>query len=198
MNLWAPRQSMRYSLWSVRCKDHPGLPRPWRTRLSLRDPAPDSRATWLVCIILLKQKNRKLNLQTARLTSTVNAKDLKIKQQIWLCTSAFLQKTMRNESVTFTVQTRRFFILYKQLCSAVLDLTTSHFLAAGYPDPEVVWLCGDLPVEESSTVQIEYEDDGCCTLILSKVVPEDTNVYTCKATNDHGEMLCSAKLTVLH
>ncbi|XP_013878730.1 myosin light chain kinase, smooth muscle isoform X2 [Austrofundulus limnaeus] len=68
----------------------------------------------------------------------------------------------------------------------------------GYPDPEVVWLCGDQPVEESSTVQIKYEDDGCCTLILSKVVPEDTNVYTCKATNEHGEMLCSAKLTVLH
>ncbi|XP_017284900.1 myosin light chain kinase, smooth muscle isoform X2 [Kryptolebias marmoratus] len=68
----------------------------------------------------------------------------------------------------------------------------------GYPDPEVVWLCGDEPVEESSTVQIEYEEDGCCTLILSKVAPEDTNVYTCKATNEHGEILCSAKLTVLH
>uniref|UniRef100_A0A3B5PXX0 Myosin, light chain kinase 5 n=2 Tax=Xiphophorus maculatus TaxID=8083 RepID=A0A3B5PXX0_XIPMA len=68
---------------------------------------------------------------------------------------------------------------------------------SGYPDPEVVWLCGDEPVEESSTVQIEYDDDGCCTLILSKVEAEDANVYTCRATNDHGEMLCTAKLTVL-
>ncbi|KAM4535453.1 myosin light chain kinase, smooth muscle [Fundulus diaphanus] len=67
----------------------------------------------------------------------------------------------------------------------------------GYPDPEVVWLCGDEPVEESSTVQIEYEDDGRCTLVLSNVGPEDGNVYTCRATNDHGEIFCRAKLTVL-
>ncbi|XP_023137848.2 myosin light chain kinase, smooth muscle [Amphiprion ocellaris] len=66
----------------------------------------------------------------------------------------------------------------------------------GYPDPEVVWLCGEEPVVESPTVQIEYEDDGRCTLVLSKVGPEDTNVYTCRATNDHGETFCSAKLTV--
>ncbi|KAM6904673.1 myosin light chain kinase, smooth muscle [Xenentodon cancila] len=66
----------------------------------------------------------------------------------------------------------------------------------GYPDPEVVWLCGDEPLEESSTVQIEYEEDGRCTLVLSKVGPEDTNVYTCRGTNDHGEAFCSAKLTV--
>ncbi|XP_008294641.1 myosin light chain kinase, smooth muscle isoform X2 [Stegastes partitus] len=66
----------------------------------------------------------------------------------------------------------------------------------GYPDPEVVWLCGEEPVVESPTVQIEYEDDGRCTLVLSKVSQEDTNVYTCRATNDHGETFCSAKLTV--
>ncbi|XP_031168215.1 myosin light chain kinase, smooth muscle isoform X2 [Sander lucioperca] len=66
----------------------------------------------------------------------------------------------------------------------------------GYPDPEVVWLCGKEPVVESPTVQIEYEDDGRCTLVLAKVGPEDTNVYTCTATNDHGEECCSAKLIV--
>ncbi|KAK2833183.1 hypothetical protein Q5P01_017072 [Channa striata] len=66
----------------------------------------------------------------------------------------------------------------------------------GYPDPEVVWLCGEEPVVESPTVQIEYEEDGRCTLVLAKVGPKDTNVYTCRATNDHGETFCSAKLTV--
>ncbi|TMS15558.1 Myosin light chain kinase, smooth muscle [Larimichthys crocea] len=65
-----------------------------------------------------------------------------------------------------------------------------------YPDPEVVWLCGKEPVEESPTVQIEYEEDGRCTLVLVKVGPEDSNLYTCRATNDHGEAFCSAKLTV--
>ncbi|KAM8845440.1 myosin light chain kinase, smooth muscle [Spinachia spinachia] len=66
----------------------------------------------------------------------------------------------------------------------------------GYPDPEVVWLCGDEPVVESPSAQIEYEEDGCCTLVLAQVEPEDANVYTCRATNDHGEASCSAKLVV--
>ncbi|XP_056143669.1 myosin light chain kinase, smooth muscle isoform X2 [Lampris incognitus] len=66
----------------------------------------------------------------------------------------------------------------------------------GYPDPEVVWLCGEEPVVESSRVQIEYEEDGRCTLVLARVGPEDANIYTCRATNNHGEALCSAKLHV--
>ncbi|XP_034528812.1 myosin light chain kinase, smooth muscle isoform X2 [Notolabrus celidotus] len=67
----------------------------------------------------------------------------------------------------------------------------------GYPDPEVVWLCGEEPLVESPTVQIEYEEDGSCILVLAKVGREDANVYTCRATNDHGEASCSATLTVL-
>ncbi|XP_028267625.1 myosin light chain kinase, smooth muscle isoform X2 [Parambassis ranga] len=66
----------------------------------------------------------------------------------------------------------------------------------GYPDPDVVWLRGEEPVVESATVQIEYDEDGRCALMLSKVGPEDTNVYTCRATNEHGETFCSAKLSV--
>uniref|UniRef100_A0A3Q1H7Z1 Uncharacterized protein n=1 Tax=Anabas testudineus TaxID=64144 RepID=A0A3Q1H7Z1_ANATE len=66
----------------------------------------------------------------------------------------------------------------------------------GYPDPEVVWLRGEEPVMESPTVQIQYEEDGHCTLLLTKAGPEDANVYTCRATNDHGETFCSARLTV--
>uniref|UniRef100_A0A3Q2Z4Z1 Myosin, light chain kinase 5 n=1 Tax=Hippocampus comes TaxID=109280 RepID=A0A3Q2Z4Z1_HIPCM len=66
----------------------------------------------------------------------------------------------------------------------------------GYPDPDVVWLCGEEPVEESPTVRIEYEDDGRCTLILAETSLQDSNIYTCKATNDHGETSCSASLVV--
>uniref|UniRef100_A0A3B3ZIU2 Uncharacterized protein n=1 Tax=Periophthalmus magnuspinnatus TaxID=409849 RepID=A0A3B3ZIU2_9GOBI len=69
--------------------------------------------------------------------------------------------------------------------------------ADGYPDPEVVWLRGDDPVIESSSVEIEYEEDGRCSLVLSNVTSEDASVYTCKATNDHGEAVCSARLFVL-
>ncbi|KAF3845994.1 hypothetical protein F7725_003072 [Dissostichus mawsoni] len=64
----------------------------------------------------------------------------------------------------------------------------------GYPDPEVVWLCGKEHVEESPSKQIEYDEDGRCTLVLDKVGPEESGVYTCRATNDQGEAFCSAKL----
>lgn len=67
----------------------------------------------------------------------------------------------------------------------------------GYPDPDVVWLRGEEPVLESSSVQIEYEEDGRCTLVLSDVGSEDADVYTCRATNNHGETFCSAQLRVL-
>uniref|UniRef100_A0A3P8YUY9 Myosin, light chain kinase 5 n=1 Tax=Esox lucius TaxID=8010 RepID=A0A3P8YUY9_ESOLU len=66
----------------------------------------------------------------------------------------------------------------------------------GYPDPEAVWFRGEEPVEECSRVQIVYEEDGLCTLVLTKVVSQDSGVYTCKATNNQGEALCSAKLIV--
>ncbi|XP_033999706.1 myosin light chain kinase, smooth muscle [Trematomus bernacchii] len=66
----------------------------------------------------------------------------------------------------------------------------------GYPDPEVVWLCGKEHVEESPSKQIEYDEDGRCTLVLDKVGPGESGVYTCRATNDQGEAFCSAKLIV--
>ena len=66
----------------------------------------------------------------------------------------------------------------------------------GYPDPEVVWLRGSVPVAETPRVRIEYDEDGRCTLVVARAGPGDADVYTCRATNDHGEALCSAKLAV--
>ncbi|XP_061701639.1 myosin light chain kinase, smooth muscle [Syngnathoides biaculeatus] len=68
----------------------------------------------------------------------------------------------------------------------------------GYPDPDVLWLRGEEPVEESAAVRIEYEEDGRCTLIVAKAGPSDAGIYTCKAKNDHGEASCSASLVVRH
>ncbi|XP_076154283.1 myosin light chain kinase, smooth muscle-like [Alosa pseudoharengus] len=66
----------------------------------------------------------------------------------------------------------------------------------GYPDPEVLWLHNEDPVEETDRVQIAYEEDGTCALILSDVEPQDSGVYKCRASNRLGEALCSACLTV--
>uniref|UniRef100_A0A8C7STJ2 Myosin light chain kinase, smooth muscle-like n=1 Tax=Oncorhynchus mykiss TaxID=8022 RepID=A0A8C7STJ2_ONCMY len=64
----------------------------------------------------------------------------------------------------------------------------------GYPEPEVVWFKDEETVESSSRVTMEY--DGMCELVLTDLGPADTGVYKCRATNDLGEALCSAKLTV--
>ncbi|XP_063078023.1 myosin light chain kinase, smooth muscle-like [Engraulis encrasicolus] len=66
----------------------------------------------------------------------------------------------------------------------------------GYPDPEVVWLQDEEPVAETERVQIEYEEDGTCTLIVADAEPEDSGIYKCRASNKLGAALCSARLTV--
>lgn len=60
----------------------------------------------------------------------------------------------------------------------------------------MVWLRGKEPLVESPSLQIEYEEDGRCTLVLANVGPDDGAVYTCRAANNQGETSCSAKLTV--
>ncbi|KAK3552761.1 hypothetical protein QTP86_022346 [Hemibagrus guttatus] len=68
----------------------------------------------------------------------------------------------------------------------------------GYPDPEVLWLRDDEVLEEQdSSVQVDYEEDGMCVLTLDSVSLQHSGTYTCKATNIHGEALCSATITVL-
>uniref|UniRef100_UPI00398E7F6D myosin light chain kinase, smooth muscle-like n=1 Tax=Pristiophorus japonicus TaxID=55135 RepID=UPI00398E7F6D len=66
----------------------------------------------------------------------------------------------------------------------------------GYPDPEVIWYKNDEPLTESSHFQIDYQEDGSCSLIISSVTQEDSGHYTCKAVNVLGEQTCSAMLTV--
>ncbi|XP_053308742.1 myosin light chain kinase, smooth muscle-like [Spea bombifrons] len=66
----------------------------------------------------------------------------------------------------------------------------------GFPDPEVLWFCGGSPIQESKRFEIEYEDTGSCSLVISSVTPEDSGVYTCRALNPLGEEEISARLTV--
>ncbi|XP_051894785.1 myosin light chain kinase, smooth muscle-like isoform X2 [Pristis pectinata] len=66
----------------------------------------------------------------------------------------------------------------------------------GYPDPEVIWYKNGDPLTESSHYQIDYQEDGSCSLIITNVTQEDSGHYTCKAMNALGEETCSATLTV--
>ncbi|XP_075033451.1 myosin light chain kinase, smooth muscle-like [Mixophyes fleayi] len=71
-----------------------------------------------------------------------------------------------------------------------------HCHIEGFPDPEVLWFYSGSPIQESKRFQIEYEDSGSCTLVISDVSLNDAGVYTCQALNAHGEEESAAKLTV--
>ncbi|XP_067265765.1 myosin light chain kinase, smooth muscle isoform X1 [Chanodichthys erythropterus] len=66
----------------------------------------------------------------------------------------------------------------------------------GYPDPEVVWFKDDQPIKETRHFQIDYDEDGNCSLVISEVNGDDDAKYTCKAMNSIGEAVCTAELIV--
>ncbi|GCB78451.1 myosin light chain kinase, smooth muscle-like isoform X1 [Scyliorhinus torazame] len=66
----------------------------------------------------------------------------------------------------------------------------------GYPDPEVIWYKNEDPLIESSHFQINYIEDGSCSLIITNLTQKDSGHYACKAVNALGEQTCSATLTV--
>uniref|UniRef100_A0A673ANV7 Myosin light chain kinase, smooth muscle n=1 Tax=Sphaeramia orbicularis TaxID=375764 RepID=A0A673ANV7_9TELE len=66
----------------------------------------------------------------------------------------------------------------------------------GYPDPEVVWYKDDQPIKETRHFQIDYDEDGNCSLVISEVSGDDDAKYTVKAVNSLGEATCTAELLV--
>ncbi|KAJ6665436.1 hypothetical protein lerEdw1_003276, partial [Lerista edwardsae] len=66
----------------------------------------------------------------------------------------------------------------------------------GYPDPEVIWYKDDQSIKESRHFQIDYDEDGNCSLTISEVCGDDDAKYTCKAVNNLGEATCTAELIV--
>uniref|UniRef100_A0A672I9V1 Myosin light chain kinase, smooth muscle n=1 Tax=Salarias fasciatus TaxID=181472 RepID=A0A672I9V1_SALFA len=66
----------------------------------------------------------------------------------------------------------------------------------GYPDPEVVWYKDDQPIKETRHYQIDYDEEGNCSLIISEVSGDDDAKYLVKAVNSLGEATCTAELLV--
>lgn len=59
-----------------------------------------------------------------------------------------------------------------------------------------MWYKDDQPIKETRHFQIDYEEDGHCSLVISEVCPDDDAKYTCKAVNSLGEASCTAELMV--
>ncbi|KAM9804800.1 myosin light chain kinase, smooth muscle-like [Neosynchiropus ocellatus] len=66
----------------------------------------------------------------------------------------------------------------------------------GFPDPEVVWYKDEQPIKETRHFQIDYDEDGNCSLVISEVSGDDDAKYTVKAVNSLGEATCTAELLV--
>ncbi|XP_034006170.1 myosin light chain kinase, smooth muscle [Trematomus bernacchii] len=66
----------------------------------------------------------------------------------------------------------------------------------GYPDPEVVWYKDEKPIKETRHFQIDYDEEGNCSLVISEVSGDDDAKYTVKAVNSLGEATCTAELLV--
>ncbi|XP_038607409.1 myosin light chain kinase, smooth muscle [Tachyglossus aculeatus] len=66
----------------------------------------------------------------------------------------------------------------------------------GHPDPEVVWFKDEHSIKESRHFQIDYDEDGNCSLTIADVSGDDDAKYTCKAVNCAGEATCAAELIV--
>ncbi|KAM6978468.1 myosin light chain kinase, smooth muscle [Tautogolabrus adspersus] len=66
----------------------------------------------------------------------------------------------------------------------------------GYPDPEVVWYKDEQPIKETRHFQLDYDEDGNCSLVISEVSGDDDAKYMVKAVNSLGEATCTAELLV--
>ncbi|KAA0705708.1 Myosin light chain kinase, smooth muscle [Triplophysa tibetana] len=71
-------------------------------------------------------------------------------------------------------------------------------LITGYPDPDVVWLRDGQQLDlQEGCITLDYEENGICTLTLEGVSLHHSGLYSCRATNVHGEALCSSTITVV-
>uniref|UniRef100_A0A8C6LA60 Ig-like domain-containing protein n=1 Tax=Nothobranchius furzeri TaxID=105023 RepID=A0A8C6LA60_NOTFU len=68
----------------------------------------------------------------------------------------------------------------------------------GIPSPIVSWFRGDKKVPHNTKKYLHFSDGDNHFLKISKVMPQDSGVYTCRAINPVGETLCRASLVVLN
>jgi len=66
----------------------------------------------------------------------------------------------------------------------------------GDPDPQVTWLKDGTPISSNEIMEVKYKN-GCASVIINEVFPEDGGKYTCKATNTKGSVETSSKVTII-
>uniref|UniRef100_A0A3Q3GMU6 Ig-like domain-containing protein n=1 Tax=Kryptolebias marmoratus TaxID=37003 RepID=A0A3Q3GMU6_KRYMA len=70
------------------------------------------------------------------------------------------------------------------------------YTVTGDPLPQVQWLKGSIHIDPSGFYILVKNPDGSGFMNIKGVKQEHSGVYTCKASNQHGEDSCSAELLV--
>lgn len=68
-------------------------------------------------------------------------------------------------------------------------------IVAGQPPPEVTWFREGHQITDSDDFKITREGNKS-VLLIKEVFPEDSGIFTCRATNPAGVAECSAELFV--
>ena len=68
-------------------------------------------------------------------------------------------------------------------------------IVAGQPPPEVTWFREGHQITDSEEFKILREGNKS-VLVIKEVFPEDSGIFTCRATNPAGVAECSAELFV--
>lgn len=73
----------------------------------------------------------------------------------------------------------------------------------GPPPIHVKWFRQGIEIQDSPDFRIlqkkprsTTEPEEICTLVIAETFPEDSGIFTCTATNEHGSVTSSAQLTV--
>ena len=68
---------------------------------------------------------------------------------------------------------------------------------SGSPTPTVQWFKGSKEIEDAGKfILIDDEEDDLFSLVIDKMAADDVGAYTCKATNEAGEVSCKAELNL--
>lgn len=76
------------------------------------------------------------------------------------------------------------------------DVVKLSVIISGFPKPKIQWLHNGNMLSSSETYTFVY-DGNEYSCIIPYVNKDNEGEYTCMATNDHGETMCSSYLTVL-
>lgn len=70
------------------------------------------------------------------------------------------------------------------------------YVVIGEPLPEIQWLKGSFQIQPSGVCVIVNNPDGSGFIKIKSVRQEHRGIYTCKASNQHGEASCTAELLI--